>query len=358
MEETINENAPTGVAAKADKKVFILGAGSSISHSKGAFPGINNLLLKAKGFNGNQVNEYNLIKRFIQQEFGIDFEKEEINIEDVYTYIQITQEQMPDVNNILTKQSLVFLIQAVLNNLGANLQIEKGDYVLLKAHLNKPDSIITFNWDILLDDILGRNTILSSPTPYPSGPKPDVSQYEQFLTLFSAHYFSTFNSMSSEAPFSSHSRPYRENGLYLKLHGSIDWYQCVNTDCLYYGRVFPMLDPMVGYFCSECCEPTEVVIIPPALNKIYRQFPLIRRIWNFALSEISTASELIIWGYSFPPSDYCVHWLLRKGVVSGNLKRLVIVNPDVTKQDYIARVKNIFSVYKSNMEYLKYFSEY
>jgi len=64
------------------------------------------------------------------------------------------------------------------------------------------------------------------------------------------------------------------------------------------------------------------------LNKGYRTYPLIRRIWNLAAKEMSLVDELIIWGYSLPPTEFYSYWLMRQARES-KLRKLIIINPDV-----------------------------
>jgi hypothetical protein len=78
------------------------------------------------------------------------------------------------------------------------------------------------------------------------------------------------------------------------------------------------------------------MIIPPVLKKEYRQYPLIRRIWNIASKEIESADEIIIWGYSLPPTDFLVFGLLRQAR-DKSLKRLILINPNIVRRKELGR---------------------
>jgi hypothetical protein len=70
------------------------------------------------------------------------------------------------------------------------------------------------------------------------------------------------------------------------------------------------------------------VIIPPQLYKRYQDHPF-PQVWDQALEALSTCRELIVTGYSFPPTDFRTRRLFLEAF-SGNhkLDRLVVVNPD------------------------------
>ncbi len=54
-------------------------------------------------------------------------------------------------------------------------------------------------------------------------------------------------------------------------------------------------------------------------------------LWNIAVQEIKQANEIVIWGYSLPPTDFHSQWLLRKAD-SKNLQRVWVINPAAWKR--------------------------
>ena len=143
-----------------------------------------------------------------------------------------------------------------------------------------------------------------------------------------------------------------EKGVYLKLHGSIDWFYCANEGCRLFNLIFPVKKPTEDYYCcSECHEHNLPLIIPPVLNKAYRQHPVIRRIWNHAADEVKSADELIIWGYSLPPTDFYSKWLLLQARGGANkwtnLIRMTVINPNAVDRegghtDFMKRFKRLY----------------
>ncbi len=71
------------------------------------------------------------------------------------------------------------------------------------------------------------------------------------------------------------------------------------------------------------------LVVAPLENKDFSQWPF-PIIWSEAERIINGASTLAIVGYSFPPTDRAARKLLSGAASSGQLKRLIVVNPDVT----------------------------
>ena len=183
-----------------------------------------------------------------------------------------------------------------------------------------------------------------------------LGQYANFVLNQSAIGEQTFRHSTLEPPYNRW-RP--DAGFYLKLHGSIDWFYCQNTACRAFGSVFPWLDLRESACCAECHERLDVLIVPPVLNKDYRKHAFVRRVWNVAALEIATASMLIVWGYSLPPTDFHSMWLFRQAR-KALLQNLVLINPLVDDPNYVLRFREIFrgkdakiSLYKSYEDFAK-----
>ncbi len=83
--------------------------------------------------------------------------------------------------------------------------------------------------------------------------------------------------------------------------------------------------------CNQSNLFLERVIVPPLLAKDYSIHPL-KYIWNQAIHQIVRSREIVIIGYSFPPTDFGTEALLRVGLPGDFQKRVhfTIVNPDET----------------------------
>ena len=309
------------------KRIFLLGSGSSVGHSEGAFPSILGFFSVANelGLYGNEatkkIHEYvwNLLGR------NIFSSRSKIDIEALFTLIEIEIERNPSPDLLLIRQELLKLIQTILILLEGKLPNQKSEYNYFLEKLNPSDTIITFNWDIVLDNLLSRTEILVDRYKKKTSKDIAAQQYENFIAKLSAFSEGTWGGLSFGHPYEEWNP---ENGYYLKAHGSIDWLYCSNEACRAFRKVFPAINPQSKHYCAECHEQLEFLIIPPVLNKGYRQYPIIRRIWNLAAKEIATVNILVIWGYSLPPTDFYASWLLRLAR-EAPLEKVILINPDV-----------------------------
>ena len=323
------------------KRVYVLGAGSSIGHSGRLFPSIKGFFSTAKKLGLFPRHKFPQLEDYTKRVLGgnIYSAKNKIDIEALFTHIEIELERGSSVKLLRVRQELLDLIQRVLIAAEEKTSIKEGEYQKLHSKLEKKDTVITFNWDLLLDNVLNRTNILQnldSPGEFAKGP------YWQFIWNLSGSGEQTWKRISVAEPYGNWNP---ENGYYLKAHGSIDWFYCLNETCRAFRKVFARIDPDKTYYCSECHERLERLLIPPVLNKEYRQYPLIRRIWNVAAKELSSANELIVWGYSLPPADFHSAWLLRRSR-EAQLQRLVIINPDVFNKDRGLGVKFVRKFYE------------
>jgi hypothetical protein len=252
----------------------------------------------------------------------------EYYIEELFTLIEIEIERNPSPELLAIRSDLLTLIQEILIRLEENLPGDEGEYDLFCSKLISSDTVITFNWDILLDNKMNRVEILENRYNKKNHDEKKFKQYENFVLKLSALGEATWGGMTFGPPYKKWEA---SEGHFLKAHGSIDWLYCGNEACRAYRKVFPALDPRTTHFCSECNENLSYLLIPPVLNKGYRQYPVIRRIWNLAAKEMASVNNLVIWGYSLPPTDFYASWLLRI-VREAPLERVTIINPEVVNK--------------------------
>ena len=146
------------------KTVFILGAGASISHSKGSFPSYNDFFTKAKNHNliwnknsGAVLKKYKDISDYILCAMKVNIldEKNEIDIERLMTFIDIEIENAEDKEIYqIYRKSLLEIIYKLFNKLSTQYKVERGGYNDFVDKIKDDDTVITFNWDLLLDRII------------------------------------------------------------------------------------------------------------------------------------------------------------------------------------------------------------
>ncbi|PKA06459.1 hypothetical protein [Leptospira harrisiae] len=341
-----------------NKKTFILGAGSSISASKGKLPSIQNFFEKLKELGLSKSENLDRIKYYVESNLGksIDKKQDKLDIENLLTLLQIDVEKSNRPEFIQIRDDLINLISTVIDSCQNNIDIDE-DYPYFSSLLNEKDTIITFNWDTLLDITLKEQK---------------KEQYFRYIEEFTANYEQDPNEEKYfKSPYTLDIN-YDLKGNLLKMHGSIDWYCCKNNYCKIANKIF-ILDTKESSFpykCGECHEPVYVMIIPPVLNKSYNIIPIIRKIWNVAARDIEVTNHLIIWGYSLPPTDFYSEWLIRQIRKGRRLTDLTIIDPSVITQTttnttisyrFVRKYYDIFrdlGLSKSNISLYQYFSDY
>ena len=133
----------------------------------------------------------------------------------------------------------------------------------------------------------------------------------------------------------------------LKLHGSVNWGLCkkcnkvftIPIDCSveqfhelkdYQYLFHTMIQKTVH--CDESLE-QHTLIVPPTWNKTgYHEE--ISHVWKKAASELETAVNIVIIGYSMPETDQFFRYLFALGTQSRTrIRNFIVVNPDKTIEE-------------------------
>jgi SIR2-like domain len=169
---------------------------------------------------------------------------------------------------------------------------------------DRRDTIITFNYDLLIEQAL-RNLGI----PFEYGFRNELPEYDS----------SSFCSRESNS---------REIGL-LKLHGSLNWAVRENAG-----------DKMTvfGTYDDVRKESLNPMLLPPTWQKVFR--PQLSEVWDMAVRELQDATRIIILGYSMPPTDLHFKYLLAAGLEANNsIRQIWTVNVD---RDLPSRFSNVF----------------
>lgn len=332
------------------KTVWILGAGASFSASNHVMPMLNDLPTFAyeNGIYRKHADdhEFGLLKDFVQDNVGKSLTRgAKINFEQCMTNLEISYSRTKESKYRTATESLTKLIKEIINfaesGIAASREYEKLRMLVAQDEQN---SILSFNWDSLLDQALShkRNSwddLLESSTQV----------YQSFLVNFSTEGAKTIERIGRGGLGKL------SKGVYLKLHGSINWYICPTAHCSHH-HLIHLSDPdETKLTCGECGACLSSLIVPPTLNKNIDATPLINRIWGMARNEIASAERIIIWGYSLPPTDFYSDWLLRQS--SDKLKELVLINPEaklkkgdgfVLRAEYLNRFEKLANVVSGN----------
>ncbi len=277
-------------------------------------------------------------KRFSSKKYFLEIDSS-INIEEVYSFLEFMESGDFYFNDeiLLIKKAKRELINFLLDVLNDYHHKSFNDelYKRISTNLTENDSILTYNWDCLIESVLQKYTkgkeILSnslkivSPELATKGMDYDTIAYKNYHL------------------------PY-----FLKLHGSINWYGCKDKSCL--RNSMPVVldinrDLHSFWHCDLCGSLLELMIIPPQAHKSYRHNRIFSLQAKIASNKLEMADELIIIGYSFPEFDFEANALFRRACTAyadlewyHEPKKIIVVNPAVTSEAFIERIHNIFSL--------------
>jgi hypothetical protein len=132
----------------------------------------------------------------------------------------------------------------------------------------------------------------------------------------------------------------------LKLHGSLNWVRCcgckkiigIPLDKFFTGRHFALegKKEMRLRFSKlfpqyQHCPGTTVegpFVVPPTWNKMQYQESL-QSVWKAAAEHLQEAKNIIICGYSLPPTDQFFRYLYALGTIgAARLQKFWVFNPD------------------------------
>ena len=183
----------------------------------------------------------------------------------------------------------------------------------LAKGIEKGDTVISYNYDMLFDNALGSKL-------------KDGTYRINFDWIFDGTW-----SRSSGSPSITE---------LLKLHGSLNWLRCANcgSSLLYNFKALPRLvyeklglAPSSGDFVCPKCQRKMLksAIIPPLLTKPLDDIEF-KYVWDLASRRLTTADKIVVIGYSLPPTDYYSEMLLRKSISSRMQTELQldVVNPN------------------------------
>lgn len=141
----------------------------------------------------------------------------------------------------------------------------------------------------------------------------------------------------------------------LKMHGSMNWYLDYRQHHSKGGQSQPVLSIREEYE-PDCTD--GIFIQPPTWQKRQnsrdgngKEGGLVS-LWRNAIKALSTATKIVVIGYSFPVTDYYVKSMFQIGLKSNiGLGKLIIVNPSLDpdkrdgkeRADYLSRMRVIFN---------------
>lgn len=213
------------------------------------------------------------------------------------------------------------------------------------------NSVITINYDLIIESLL---------------PEVSCNQKGYSFHPFLERLWEKILWPDLEKPFCEEV----DKGVFLKLHGSIDWLYCPNKLCPYHSDIYPLAlnkekyDKFFGgsyknignlLYCASCGSKLEVVIVPPVMQKAFEKWPKLALIWTIARKKLSEVDKIVIIGVSFAPSDYYLRWLFKSAIASRKNKPIIeVVDERENVCNAVEKITGVKPEYKGKFEkYLK-----
>ncbi len=357
------------------RRVFILGAGSSAAFQgpKGNCPTISDFFIRAARIGLLDKYKEQTMSRplfdFVRQEFGVrkaDLCRVPINIESVVTRIEKSIEYF-DTDGKYTIRGQARRNKKSVRLYGMRLQATTfiGHVLLELTHnslsplhvkladqLTDSDTVISFNYDLLMDYALEHTQKWFPYSGYRIAFK-QVIDHDKFLPpLITA----------------------RLGIPYLKLHGSLNWLYGISPYRIIFNVPAPtgedlfllrsinheiIAGPMdiAGkheYTENNIYYDLHSLIIAPREDKPYSSIArALLNLWDIAANAMKVADELVLIGYSIPESDTKSRELLQQAKKGHPVVSLVDINPNPV----IERLESLLSykpsfVYNSFQDYI------
>lgn len=313
------------------KRVFLLGAGVSASSGIAVAQTIfREAMLQLARSNWDKVRKVHKLVSYLYPAFDADL-KNYPNIEDFLNLLQMartfnTEEFIesslwPDKKlNEVQKITMKAITDYLWSKTSQSTSLE----IFAKQHLRFTDVVITFNWDITLENVLSDRRA------------PSV--------------------------FYTYSRKDRAKNhiVILKPHGSIDWYRKSELPASAAGKCWKLDDTYVVYPYMDFAEHPKIrelqpLIVPPLATKDFSA-DFLKKTWQGLYHAVADATELFIIGYSLPKEDQFARLVLRRAIRSNLAKEkrgekrpltISVVNPDDTVAVTFTRIAGL----KSGIKY-------
>ena len=273
-------------------------------------------------------------------------ERASLNIEEVYSFVLSMMKNpfLDALTRVPFENAQREMLQYIFNVLSsASLQVRKPRLVrhLLKR-LKREDTIVSFNWDVLLDS-----------AAYAVSPKHPLLAFQSRLLK---------SSLTHTEWYSGHLFDVPTHPAYVKIHGSINLATCENPDCIHSSvpyRCEPCDEWPEFYRCENCGHSIKTFLLPPHVAKSYATNNFVRLQAAVMVARLRVADHIVIIGYSFPDLDSEAQALFRGiRLESGgpedmqmHLKRITVVNPSVCDETYTRRVRDVLGLLNPKLAY-------
>lgn len=306
--------------------LFVFGAGASISDGG---PLQRDLLPEILKENYGDSKSAKLVQQFICENFDTDNENSP-SLESVFGYLDYFISQKESLKGGYSTIQLIGIKEALIRLIHHRISESKTRKGVYRSFLecldrvNKNVSIITMNYDTLLDE--------SFDFLYPSRALIDYCinfmNYEDYDKIDASNWW-----INPREPVKIWDDKIPTPIRIIKIHGSLNWKYC---NCCNQVLLTPW-DTSIdlksqgfkGRIGANCASPEEVVfdlkcpndqtifdtfIVPPSHIKDLNH-PAISKLFDEAAIEIRKAKKIVFVGYSFPEADVHIKALFKKNIL-------------------------------------------
>jgi len=313
------------------KDVFFFGSGFSKSLIN-AYPTLNDL---SKYIKEKLSYEKGSVKLHFENEVPNSFHD---NVEDLLTYLSSRLPYKTDVQ-ILADETLYKDITSKLAKYFYYLREQYSTYytaendnkIFAKYILENKCTCITLNYDLVLEDLLYKNT---------------SKEYQRANSNYSVFYKIPIVALNNRVPTGYGCLAEYETDFHrtempeiIKLHGSINWLSVgqSNTDTIY---------SAIGNEKEYLKTDLNTFIVPPVLDKQSQYNNIIlRALWKRAFNAIENAENIYIYGFSFPSTDYSIKFLFQSALRNNPNCKIYVIN---TKESFDELKKRYDDVFGNN----------
>jgi hypothetical protein len=211
-----------------------------------------------------------------------------------------------------------------------------------EAKAYDPVSVISLNWDILLDNAINDELRRRHPTI--------KSDYAEFGVVDYCCYISSIDKNDRRVRSGLWTLGCRGYNIkLLKLHGSMNWLQCPNCQRLFVGFyekhvIMNYEDPQLCRHCKNHGHDVKWrgAMVMPTFLKDLSNFQ-IKLIWQNASVELMEARKLVFVGYSLPSADFEFRQMLSRMVHPDAKIEVYLWDAAPTFADEERRFRDFFS---------------
>ena len=293
----------------------------------------------------------------MREAYGLDPFLENPRMEEVFNYLYSDAHSgSPSPDCLSAYWSLIRMYRAAIGRTTNNLEgTSRAGVGALLRYLWKQDpsrtiTFLTFNQDLVIEKALNNAVQTRSYELIPWN----------LAFSYAMPFASIISSTNQSTPFVSSSTHSIE---VLKLHGSLNWVYTArsgtdprNSIRNPQGKLRCINDQEVGLgrLTLTASKPNKrgrrvdliPLVVPPIYEKASRYQAVLRPVWDRARDALGRADELIVFGYSFPDTDFAARTMLRHTYFKNDgLRDVHVIDIDPAVASKVANVLAAKSVY-------------